>query len=208
MLMTEGRSPSSAFQACLDRAYASSQKGGTLIAEDVWDLETHEGRLGDPDGYRPEKCPRCGCWVHVHDLRPRRLLNDPAVSTEVIRYRCADRAGCGAVWLIVPAFLARHLWRGWATVEAAMDAPGRSEVPERTRRRWKARLASTARQLVAILTTAADAVWGALAAAVGLDAYRLDLVRSYRAHLQPDPGRCLAELAGGIHRLSPGVRLL
>jgi hypothetical protein len=72
--MTKDRSPSSAPQACLDRAYASSQKGGTLIAEDVLDLETHERRLEDPGGYRPEGCRRCRSRVHVHDLRPRQCI--------------------------------------------------------------------------------------------------------------------------------------
>jgi len=206
--MIDDRSLSSAPESCLNRAYLSSQKGGTLIAEEVRDLETHERRLDDPDGYRPASCRRCGSKVHVHDLRPRLLLGDPALSTQVIRFRCADRTGCGAAWQILPAFLARHLWRRWATVETALAPAVRNEVADRTRRRWKARLASSARQLVVLLTTTADAMWSALVAAVGLDASRLDLVRGYRARFRPRPGACLAELAGLIHRLCPGVRLM
>ena len=206
--MTEDRSLSSAPEACLNRAYMSSQKGGTLIAEEVRDLTTHERLLGDPDGYRPARCPRCGSRVHVHDLRPRLMLGHPAICTQVIRFRCADRKGCGAVWQILPAFLARHLWRGWATVETAIAPAERSEVAARTRRRWRARLASSARQLVVLLATAADQMWSALVAAVGLDASRLDLVRGYGALMQPDRGSRLAELAGLAHRLSPGVRLM
>lgn len=206
--MTEDRSLSSAPEACLNRAYLSSQKGGTLIAEEVRDLATHEGRLEDLDGYRPASCPRCGTRVHVHDLRPRLMLGDPALLTQVSRFRCADRKGCGAAWQILPAFLARHLWRGWATVERAIAPAERSEVAERTRRRWKARLATSARQLVVLLATTADELWSALVAAVGLDASRLDLVRGYGALMQPDPGLCLAELAGLFHRLRPGVRLM
>jgi hypothetical protein len=53
-------SPAPQPEACLDRTYPSSQKGGTLIVEEVRDLEAHEGRLEDPDGYRPARCPRCG----------------------------------------------------------------------------------------------------------------------------------------------------
>jgi hypothetical protein len=135
-------------------------------------------------------------------------LADAAVSTEVIRFRCADRERCGAAWEILPAFLARHLWRSWPTVESAVDDPERSEVPERTRRRWMARLASSARKLVVVVSTAADTAWSALVAAVGLDARRLDLVRIYQKHLRPRPGACLAHLAALLHRLSPGVRLV
>jgi hypothetical protein len=208
MLMIEDRSLSSAPPACLDRAYPSTQKGGTLIIEDVRDLETHEQFLEDPDRYRPEDCLRCRAKVHVHDLRVRVLLADPGRATEVMRFRCADRDACGAAWLILPAFLARHLWRSWSTVETTLETPERSEVPERTRRRWKARLASTARRLVVALTTAVGGTWSRLAQAVGLDASRFDVISGYRARMQPDPGRCLAELAGLIHRLAPGVRLM
>jgi len=208
LLMTEDRLLSSAAPACLNRAYMSSQKGGTLIAEEVRDLESHERRLEDRDSYRPAACGRCGSKVHVHDLRPRLLLGHPALCTQVIRFRCSDRKECGAVWQVLPAFLARYLWRSWATVEAAVEAAGRSEVAGRTRRRWKARLASSARQLVVLLTTTVDEIWSALVAAVGLDASRWDLVGGYGARMQPDPGLCMAELAGLIHRLSPGVRLM
>ena len=205
--MTENRSLSSAPPACLERAYPSSQKGGTLIAEEVQDLQTHERYLEDPNRYRPARCGRCRAKVHIHDLRPRSLLGDPAVATEVIRFRCADREGCGAAWEIVPGFLARHLWRKWGTVATAVERPEQSKVPERTRRRWKSRLATTARQLVAVLSTASETMC-ALAAAVGLDGSRFDLVAAYRARTQPDGGRCLAELAGFLHRLSLGVRLM
>ena len=206
--MIENRSLPPAASACLLRVYASSQKGGTLIAEDVLDLATHEERLDDPEGYRPAQCMRCGARVHVHDLRPRLLLADAAVATEVVRYRCADRARCGAAWQILPAFLARHLWRSWRVVEEAVESPERSTVPARTRRRWGSRLASAARVVVAILTTTSGTMWCALAIAVGLDGSRLDLVRCYREKRCPVAGQCLAEVAGLLHRLAPGVRLM
>lgn len=206
--MIEDQSLSSATPSWLDAAYPSSQKGGTIIAESVMDLEAHEKNLCCPDRYRPEGCRRCGAKVHVHDLRSRQMRGDPAVSTEVMRFRCADREGCGAIWLVLPAFLARRLWRSWRTVAAAVESPRRSgPVPPRTRRRWRALLARPARQLIVTLTTAAGAVC-ALATVLGLDAIRIDLWGGYRREIQPDRVRSLKELAGLIHRLSPGVRLM
>jgi hypothetical protein len=204
----EDRSLSSAPPSWLDGAYPSSQKGGTVIAEWVVDLETHEACLDRPDRYRPEGCGRCGAKVHVHDTRSRQMRGDPTVATEVIRFRCADRDGCGATWSILPGFLARRLWRSWRTVAAAVAPGGRCEpVPSRTRRRWKAGLARPARALIVILTTACGAI-SALATTLGLDALRIDVLVGYRREIQPDRDRSLAELAGLIHRLSPGVRLM
>jgi len=209
--MTDIRSLSPAPAACLFRPYTSSQKGGTLIAEDVHDLATHELRLADPDAYRPSACPRCAAALHIHDLRARVLHGEPHRATEVIRFRCADRARCGAAWQILPAFLARWLWGSWSRISEALAAGSSSRVPARTRRRWRARLASSARQVVAILSTATDGLWARIAMAVGLDARRTDLVQSYTAQRSSGsatPGDSWAELAGAIHRLSPGVRLM
>lgn len=56
----------------LCRPHPSSQNGGTLLAEEVTEAAAHERRLCDPDGYRPERCPRCGHEVlHVHGYRER-----------------------------------------------------------------------------------------------------------------------------------------
>lgn len=206
--MTEDRSLPPAAEACLDRGYASSQKGGTLVAEDVGDLASHERRLGRPDSYRPAGCPRCHAAVHIHDLRPRVLLADPAVATEIIRFRCARRERCGAVWQVLPAWIARHLWRSWPVVEQAIEEGGHSEVALRTQRRWKARLASSARACVAVMTTALDTLYCTVAMAVGLDGSRRELMRSYAARTRPVAGACSAELAAAVHRLSPGVRLM
>ena len=114
----------------LERPYASSQKGGTLIAEDVIDLETHGRRLYDPDGYRPSCCPRCGHPVlHVHDYRPRVLRADPdRVVIKVVRHRCVG-ADCGARWLTLPLLL----WRRWVVVEATTQ--GRRRLTGRRSRR-------------------------------------------------------------------------
>jgi hypothetical protein len=145
---------------------------------------------------------------------PGPLAGEPEVL--VVRFVCPD-PGCGAVWQILPAFLPRHLWRRWAVIEAAVPAgptpvatppPPCPPVPARTRGRWRARLASAARLLVQVLATAGGAVLEALAAGVGLDAARADLVAAYAAALALPPGRPLAALAGHVHRLDPGLRLM
>jgi len=209
--MTDHRPLPPVAEACLTRPYPSSQKGGTLIAEDVLDLATHEQRLGRPDLYRPDGCVRCGAAVHLHDFRPRLLAGQAERSTEVIRFRCAAREECGAAWQILPRFLARHLWRSWPVVEEALqmrDTRARSRVPATTRRRWATRLAATARMLVAALCTSTETRGAQVAAAVGLDGSRLDLVHEYAAATGPEPGACLAELGAWLHRLVPGVRLM
>lgn len=206
--MTEDRSLSSATSSCLDEPYPSSQKGGTLIVDEVQDLATHEARLCDPDGYRPACCPRCGAKVHVHECRFRRTRNDVMAWVAIKVYRCADRTECRAVWRILPGFLARWLQRCWRVIEAAVERPAFSPVPGRTCRRWRARLASSARRVVAVMTAAAGTVWSALAETMGLAGRRADLVAAYREHWSPAPGWCLAELAEAIHRLRPGLRLM
>ena len=209
--MTDSRSLSPAAEACLCRPYPSSQKGGTLIAEDVHDLATHERRLEDPDTYRPSACPRCGAALHVHDLRPRVLRGEASLATEVVRFRCADRERCGAAWQVLPVFLARCLWGSWTRVGQTLEANAAASVPVRTRRRWRARLASPARWLVAVLSTATDGIWAGIARAVGLDARRIDLVGGHAertAAVAVSWATMLAELSAALHRLSPGVRLM
>lgn len=197
----------------LERPYPSSQKGGTLIAEDVTDLETHEQRLSDPDGYRPPCCPRCGHGrLHVHDY-PSRVLRGEKVSEDdakrvdapsirVIRHRCANQT-CKAVWRTLPALLARHLWRRWLVVEAATvgrrphDWP---PVPARSRRRWMARLRAGARLLTQVLASSGSARWEDVAKRVGVMATRLDLLGAL--------GHALSEAAALLHRLTPGLRLM
>src|SRR5262249_11446450 len=150
-----------------------------LIAECVRDLAAHARYLCDSDKYRPDACPRCGCFVlHVHDYPERRPRDDgemPAVVT-IVRYLCAT-PDCGATWRILPMFLARHLWRTWATVERAVkpeDTPSRADAPvtpEPTRRRWTARLAASARILLLLFAISGGPV-EALAASVDVDATR------------------------------------
>ena len=66
--MSRHRLPPVEREACLVRLRSSSQKGGTIIVEDVTELATHDRRICDPDGYRPPFCPNCGEeTLHVHD---------------------------------------------------------------------------------------------------------------------------------------------
>lgn len=212
--MIEIRPLSPAEEACLRRAYPSTQKGGTLIAEDVQDLATHYQRLAQPDSYRPAGCTRCDSKLHIHDVRTRVLHGELARVVEVLRFRCADRERCGAAWQVLPGFLARWLWGTWARVADALAVAGHSPVPRRTRRRWRTRLTGIARKLVGVLSTASDGgTWVALASVVGLDARRIDVLRGYAAHggvvsgaVIPEP--CFVELAAAAHRLCPGVRLM
>ena len=188
----------------LEQPYASSQKGGTLIAEDVTDLETHGRRLCHPDGYRPSCCPRCGHGVlHVHDYRSRVLRADPEEpETKVVRYGCVG-ADCGARWLILPMLLARHLWRRWAVVEATTE--GRrpikwSPVPARTQRRWRARLGMAGRGLTQVLAASGAAALETVAQRLGLWPTRREVVLALGVAFS-----CAAAL---VHRLAPGVRLM
>ncbi|MEO7329234.1 MAG: hypothetical protein ABI193_11690 [Minicystis sp.] len=212
--MTDHRSPPPPAETCLVRTYASrGMKGGTLIAEDVTDLATHEERLRT-GGYRPACCPPCGGPLHIHDYRPRGLYGSGLDSAAVVRFRCADREECGAVFSVLPAFIARHLWRTWSTVEettrgrddGAEKAP--LPVPARTAQRWRARLASAAMAVLVALVP--SALGEALATMVGLGGTRAEVVAGYADLATPRPrrGLLLASLAGLVHRAAPGIRLV
>jgi hypothetical protein len=105
--MSQNRLPPPESEACLFQLRSSTQKGGTLIAEDVTDHATHERRICDPDGYRLPFCPRCGKGpLHVHDYRERVLraeLRKPV--TPIVRLICVS---CEAIWQILPLFIARQ----------------------------------------------------------------------------------------------------
>lgn len=186
------------------------------------DLATHERRLST-GGYRPAACERCGSAMHLHDYRPRLLLGDGAGSTQIARFRCSNRDECGAVVQVLPAFVARWLWRSWETVESAMEpaaprseAPGAEPpaavVPERTRRRWRARLGASAAVVIAALATAlGGSGWlGGMVKAVGLGGSRAEAVAAFRTYATPlpSPGLAYAGLAAVLHRVAPGLRLM
>ena len=215
--MSQDRLPPPEQEACLVRLPPSSQKGGTIVAEDVTDLATHERRLCDPDGYRPRFCPRCGeSTLHVHDYRERILRAEPGrpVAT-IVRHECM---GCEAIWQVLPAFIVRHLWRTWRVVEHTLkgatprpeEADGRRwpPVPERTRRRWRARWRRPARFVAQVLASCGEVVWAALATGLAQAATCADLVAAYAGATVSAAGHLLAAVAALIYRLQPKVRLM
>lgn len=205
-------------ESCLVHSRASRYRGGTIVDEDVGDLESHEQRVCDPDGYRPDACPRCAHAVlHVHsyvERKPRGEIGLPAV-IRIVRYLCA-REDCGAIWRVLPLFLARHLWWTWKVIERAVlskaedghGAAGASPVPEQTRRRWRARLASSAGVLVALFAGRGDADVQSVAADATSAASRSALVEAYAARCFITADEQLAVVAALTHRLERGVRLM
>lgn len=215
--MSQDRLPPSEPEACLVRLRPSSQKGGTLVAEDVTDVATHERRLRAPDGYRPKACPRCGeTRLHVHDYRERILRAEPGRRVvSIVRHECV---GCEALWQTLPAFIARHLWRTWRVVEQTLTggvpAPAETEerrwppVPERTQQRWQARWLRVVELLVQVLASCGEAAWAALASGLGLEPRCARLVRAYAEAKMTKPGHWLSEVAALVYRLQPKVRLM
>lgn len=214
--MSQDRLPPPRSEACLVRLRPSSQKGGTIVAEDVTELATHERRLCDPDGYRPAFCPNCrGTTLHVHDYRDRVLRAEPGEPmARVVRHECI---GCEAIWQILPAFIARHLWRTWSVVEHTLRGAGPPaatleqrwpRVPERTRRRWRARWLRPAQFLGQILTACGDAAWAALAGALTPEGTCADLVAAYAVRRATPAGQLFGAVAALVYRLQPKVRLM
>ena len=189
---------------CLIQRYSSTQKGGTLIAGDVMDLASHQRRICDPDGYRPSTCSKCGHGVlHVHDYRSRVLraeLGEPPI-LKIVRYVCVQ---CGAVWRVLPRFIARCLWHSWAVVKVATQCrPCQSttpRVPKRTVRRWMSRLKASTSQLLSALGGSDEAI-------LRRTAQRAEHKQTRRELAMACDGD-LARLAMWIHRLLPGIRLM
>jgi hypothetical protein len=200
---------------CLDSSYASrgpkGQKGGTLVDGSVLTLAAHEARLKDPSSYLPKEC-RCGCTrLHAHDRRTRTLRGTLAIDggfavVFILVFLCAS---CSATWRVLPAFLARLLWRTWETVAntlAEEPPPDQPKVPARTRQRWRARLGQAARTATQVLASSGDAALRAVAQQVGLEARRQELVTAFAAAFTG--GVVLLRLAELLHRLAPGIRLM
>ena len=196
---------------CLVFSRRKRFRGGTIIAVDVHEMDEHQRRLRDADGYRPASCPRCGAArLHVHDRLQRVVVGQPRVGrVDIVRYICAAD-DCGATWRILPAFVARHLWRTWPTVGRTIAGdPLRSigPVPARTRRRWNARLASAALQLVHLLAHHEQEGVVAFARVAGFECTRRELVELFTAG-RVLGGHGLADIAAAVHLLEPGVRLM
>jgi hypothetical protein len=213
--MSQDRLPPPDPEACLVRLRPSTQKGGTLIAEDVIDWATHDRRICDPDGYRPPWCPTCGEHrLHVHDYRERVLRAEPDTpAATIVRHACV---ACQAIWQVLPALIARHLWRSWPVVAhtlapdpSATDEPRRwPTVPERTARRWRARWQRPAQILAQILTASGAAAWAALAGLLPAHATCGDVVAAYARQHRSRVGPAVAAVAALINRLQPRVRLM
>lgn len=199
---------------CLTRSYLSrGVKGGTIIAEDVRDLETHRQKLLDPDDYRSyiDGCSACGRKkVHAHCFRVRTLRpasrREPVLSEDIRLYRCPAE-GCGAVFTVLPAVIARHLWRRWETVEAVSS--GKANAPRSTARRWLGRLATDAKQLVQTLFSLGRKLLGNdLFSSLSRVHTRSALIDVIAASGSVDPNGTFAGVSGWIHRLQPGFRLM
>ena len=124
----------------------------------------------------------------------------------IVIFLCAE---CFATWRVLPAFLARCLWRSWDFVEAALfdGAPARQvPVPVRTVQRWHARLAQAALAATQALATSGDTTLREIAQRLGLEAPRGALVKAYAEATKSSS--LLAPLAALLHRLSPGLRLM
>lgn len=205
--MPDFRAPPPPPASCLVRPYSSSQKGGTLIAADVHDAETHRARLAS-GAYRPERCAHCLHGVlHVHDYRSRLTQIAPAkITVPVVRYRCTNET-CEAHWQILPAFVARSLWFNWPLVEEACIAeprePARAPTSRpalRTKQRWRSRLATSARMIVVALAASAEGALGGVLCELGLDPSRLDLVDTV--------AKPLGAIASLVQHVAPGLRLV
>jgi hypothetical protein len=131
----------------------------------------------------------------------------------IVQYICAS-ADCGATWRVLPRFLARHLWRIWETVErtvkpkdtaARADAP---KVPERTARRWRARLAMAAALLIALLAGRGTRELHEFAANIDAHATRGELVDAFAERFGVSPGQRLGSPAAIVHQLERGIRLM
>jgi hypothetical protein len=217
--MSQKRLPPPQPEQCLIQSRKAKFKGGTVIAEDVWTREEHRRRLANPCLYRPENCGKCGRRVlHVHDYperHPRGIFLVAAV--RVVRFICAA-ADCGATWRVLPAWMARHLWWTWKAVEEVTQVPtsARATVVQtmvsppsvQTERRWLGRLASSARQAVALMGSRGAEVLRGVAQATGLNATRQGLVNAYRDIAWVAPGQRLGAVAAVLDRLERGVRLM
>ena len=191
-------------EMCLVREYSSSQKGGTLIAKGVVDVAEHERFLADPDGYRPESCPRCDHdRLHRHDYRTRQLkAEQERRSTKVVRYQCANRE-CEAKWQVVPQLLPRYLPRSWQVIESNVVGGARRQPespPDRTVRRWRSRLARAAWFLLNVLRRCGEAVLSTIGHEVPAEATVMELVQAWEGSL--------ASLAWLVHQQAPGVRVM
>ena len=108
---------------------------------------------------------------------------------------------------MLPAFIARHLWRAWKTVEAT--SAGKERPPRATLRRWLSRLASDASRVVQSVVSLGQ---GVLEASFLRDlcasSTRWQVVAAAEGAFALPSGRVFSTIAGWIHRLVRGIRLM
>ena len=192
---------------CLVRSANPRHKGSTLIAENVDSPAAHARHVAAYDDYRPAQCRHCGhSKLHVHDYRSRSLRKYRDVPTiRIVRYRCAN---CHATFRVLPAFVPRNLWHDFTIIEqetlATTPSPSRPAIPARTVYRWKARLAARVGPIHDALVEANHP----LAATIGLDEPRRDLIATHAEIEQMDGATNLIRVASLVHRLNPKLRLV
>ena len=182
--------------------YPASIQGGTVIAADVRDREEHTKRLASPDDYRTS-CRICGRAMHSHATRQRTIVDELPIVLR--RYRCPD---CGGVVTVLPGFIARNLWQRTGTVEEALldtEEP-RSRVPERTRRRWRARARTAATTALQVLSALRIPALLAVVKRVGLDGSRGALLDAFRPLAGPKGP--LAALTNLLNLALRGLRMM
>jgi len=81
-------------------------------------------------------------------------------------------------------------------------------IARRTERRWRSRLASSARVLVALLAMSGGAALEHVAKQVGLGGTRAELVEAYGAIAGTRPGARLSSVGTLLDRLERGIRLM
>ena len=183
-------------------------RGGTIIAENVTKLSTHERRIQTTDGYRPRECPECHCTrMHSHGKR-QRLLRDGAARSPILIaiYRCD---GCSSIWRVLPRFIAVRLWRRWSVVEQVLEKAD-SDVPPRTQRHWRALWRSSAVALVALLGGLFTGPGCAAASMTSINGTRQQLVQNVRALAMVEYGYDIGidGVAALIHRQRSRIRLM
>ena len=208
--------PEPALPEYLNTPYSAKpwQRGGTLIEEEVQDLEDHRRKVLDPDWYRPDGCPRCNGILIGHGCRYRTLRDQPdSAGEEIRRYRCLP---CRAVWQVLPAFLARHLQRTWGAIQSRLVAAGalertgaewRVRSKPTTLHRWLARLYAVATVLTQALAESGCEV-AAVIADLGSQCSRGELIEALERADLVDKRHKAGQLACWVHRLVPGIRVM
>jgi hypothetical protein len=151
----------------------------------------------------------------VLDRRTRKLRDQPDCSeTDICRYRCRP---CRGVWQVLPGIIARYLHRTWGAVQSALAAAGEVRAAGRewrvrrkpgTLSRWCQRLRSSALSLTQALSETGATAVAEVVRVTGIDCSRSELLEALAQHALVEPMQKLQQLAGWVHRVAPGLRLM